>query len=207
MITPDFLATVVLVSISGVLGPGPLFVASIMRATRTGWLGGFESAVGHTVVEFPLVIGLSLGLSSFLLGSVRIIALVGGLALIIFGCAQLIQARKAIGLAKQPSTRTWDKRNGILVGLVLTAFNPFFLIWWATVGSLLIAQALLLGAFGGVLIMFAAHIWMDYAWLTGTAKLASHGGFLLGKWYRILLLLFGVAMLYFGATFVISSFA
>ncbi len=83
--------------------------------------------------------------------------------------------------------------------------KPFFIIWWATVGSLLVAQALRLGAFIGVLAMFGAHIWMDYAWLGGTASLASRGKFFLGKWYRILLFTFGLGMLYFGAEFLLTS--
>lgn len=204
LITLDFLATVVLVSASGALGPGPLFLASTLRATQMGWPAGVKCAIGHTVVELPLVVGLSLGLSSFLLGSVRLIALVGGLALLAFGSMQLVRARKTTSFEDQKTSNIWA-RNGVLVGLVFTGLNPFFLIWWATVGSLLVAQALILGAFAGVLAMFGAHIWMDYAWLAGTAKLASQGRLFLGKWYRILLLVFGLAMLYFGAAFIISS--
>jgi len=62
-----------------------------------------------------------------------------------------------------------------------------------------------MGAFLGVLIMFAAHIWMDYAWLGGTASLTARGGSFLGKWYRILLIAFGIGMLYFGTEFIISG--
>ena len=89
----------------------------------------------------------------------------------------------------------------------LYGINPFFLIWWATVGSLLVTQALILGAFLGVLVMFGAHIWMDYAWLGGAASLAPRGGFLLGKWYRAMLIAFGLGMLYFGGTFIASGLA
>ena len=92
----------------------------------------------------------------------------------------------------------------MIVGLVFTGINPFFLIWWATVDSLLIAQALLLGAFVGVFIMFAAHIWLDYVWLGGTAGLTARGRSFLGKWYKILLIAFGIGMLFFGTEFIIS---
>ncbi len=120
---------------------------------------------------------------------------------------QLLQAKNKVNLREHGvSKSSWDQRSGVLVGVVFTALNPFFLIWWATVGSLLVAQALILGAFAGVLVMFGAHIWMDYAWLAGTAKLASKGSLFLGKWYRVLLAAFGVAMLYFGATFILSFF-
>jgi len=156
------------------------------------------------MMELPLVLGLSIGLSSFLLGSIRIIGALGGATLIAFAILQLAQARTKIDMNVQPPSK-WDKRSGVLVGLVFTAINPFFIIWWATVGSLLVAQALRLGAFIGVLAMFGAHIWMDYAWLGGTASLASRGKFFLGKWYRILLFTFGLGMLYFGAEFLLTS--
>ncbi len=154
MITPDFLLTVVVASSSGALTPGPLFLASTLRATRSGWCAGIECAFGHTLVELPLVIGLALGLSSYLLGSVRIIGVVGGITLVAFGALQVIQARKPVRLDERSESR-WDQQSGVIVGLVFTGINPFFLIWWATVGSLLIAQALLLGAFVGVFVMFA----------------------------------------------------
>jgi threonine/homoserine/homoserine lactone efflux protein len=57
MISLDFLLTVV-VSGSGVVSPGPLFTASTYRATRLGALAGVQCAVGHTMVELPLVVGL-----------------------------------------------------------------------------------------------------------------------------------------------------
>ncbi len=198
--------TVVIASSSGALTPGPLFLASTLRATRSGWFAGIECAFGHTLVELPLVIGLSLGLSSYLLGSVRVIGVVGGVTLVAFGALQIVQARKPVRLGELPASR-WDQRSGVIVGLVFTGINPFFLIWWATVGSLLIAEALLLGAFLGVLAMFAVHVWMDYAWLGGTASLTARGRSFLGKWYRILLVAFGVGMLFFGSEFIISGLA
>ena len=77
MVTFEFLATVVLVSASGVLGPGPLFLASTLRATKRGTIAGIECAIGHTVVEFPLVLGLAIGLQAFLRSAADYIALAG----------------------------------------------------------------------------------------------------------------------------------
>ena len=151
------------------------------------------------------MIGLALGLSSYLLGSVRIIGVVGGMTLVVFGALQVNQARKPVRSDERSGSR-WDQRSGVIVGLVFTGINPFFLIWWATVDSLLIAQALLLGAFVGVFIMFAAHISLDYAWLGGTAGLTARGRSFLGKWYRILLIALGIEMLFFGIEFIISAY-
>lgn len=205
MITLDFLATVILVSVSGVLGPGPLFLASSLRATRIGALSGLQCAIGHTIVEAPLVFGLALGLSAVLNPtSVRIIAIIGGSVLLVFAAVQFIQAAHNIELDKNLPT-FWQKQPGVILGVVFTAVNPFFILWWLTVGSVLISQALLLGAFGGVALMYGTHIWMDYAWLGGTATIAGRGRLLLGGWFRWVLVAFGIGMAYFGVAFLLSA--
>ncbi len=206
MITLEFLATVVLVSVSGVLGPGPLFLASTLRATKLGAWSGLQCAIGHTIVEAPLVLGLTVGLATIVSPtSLRAIGLIGGGVLLFFAVLQFRQASHRIDISQQQLPASWNKQPGIILGILFTGLNPFFILWWLTVGLALVSQAILLGSFIGVAIMFGAHIWMDYAWLGGTATIASRGNFLLGKWYRILLVVFGVAMTYFGIIFLVSA--
>ena len=63
----------------------------------------------------------------------------------------------------------------MILGVGLTGLNPFFIVWWLTVGLGLVVQAVEFGALLGVFIMYVSHVWMDYAWLTGTAHLAVRG--------------------------------
>ena len=206
LITLEFLATVVLVSVSGVLGPGPLFLGSTLRATRIGAISGVQFAIGHTIVEAPLVFGLAFGLSAFVNPtSVRLIGVLGGTVLLIFATIQFLQASREIQVDQKRLPDMWRMRSGVGLGVIFTALNPFFILWWLTVGSALISEAILLGAFGGVALMFVSHIWMDYAWLGGTAAVAGRGKLILGKWFRILLVMFGVAMAIFGISFIISA--
>ena len=205
MITLDFLATVVLLSASGALSPGPLFLASTLRAAKHGGQAGIECAIGHTLVEFPLVIGLTVGLQTILQSLTDLIAVTGGMVLLVFASVQLLQASRRIELDSKKLPSFWDKRPGIIAGLVFTALNPFFILWWVTVGTTLTKQALALGAIAGVLAMFAAHIWMDYAWLGGTAILAARGRLILGRLYRVLLVIFSLVMIYFGVSFIFSA--
>lgn len=123
----------------------------------------------------------------------------------VFASLQLFQATKKIEFDPAKVPGPWIERNGVVIGAAFTALNPFFIIWWATVGALLITEARTLGAFAGVLGIFAAHIWMDYAWLGGTATLVGRGKLVLGKWYHVVLVAFGVAMIYFGTSFILSS--
>ena len=51
-----FLGLVVVISASGVMSPGPLFAANVMYGLREGKISGIKMAIGHTIVEFPLIL-------------------------------------------------------------------------------------------------------------------------------------------------------
>ncbi|HXV50961.1 MAG TPA: LysE family transporter, partial [Nitrosopumilaceae archaeon] len=86
-----FAATVIIISTSGVMSPGPLFAANIFYGLKEGAKGGLKMSFGHTVVELPLIILLGIGIVS--LESVPqfriIIAILGALGLFGFAGLQL----------------------------------------------------------------------------------------------------------------------
>jgi threonine/homoserine/homoserine lactone efflux protein len=169
-------------------------------------LSGIECSIGHTIVEAPIVFGLAFGLSALLNPtSVKLIGFLGGSVLLIFAAIQFLQAYHKFDIDSKKLPDLWQRRSGIVLGIIFTALNPFFILWWLTVGLALISQAILLGALGGVALMFGSHIWMDYAWLVGTSAVAGRGKLLLGRWFRALLVIFGIAMAYFGISFVVSA--
>jgi len=202
----DFVATVILVTVSGALAPGPLFFANISKGVELGAKSGLIFAVAHTLVEFSLVMLLSFGL--FVINSelVRtVIGIAGGIVLIGFGLTQVYSS-----LRPKPE-RTGEKGKAssyrlLLLGLALTGLNPFFIVWWLTAGAQLIVIALEFASLAGVLFMYVCHVWMDYVWLVATAHLAKTGMKVVGlKWYRLLMGLFGIVLVYFGLSFLINS--
>jgi threonine/homoserine/homoserine lactone efflux protein len=99
-----------------------------------------------------------------------------------------------------------NSRGPFLTGIALTALNPFFLAWWLTVGLKLIADSLEFGIIIGIILVFGFHIWMDYAWLTGTAYLSARGASMLNsKYYMVALLGLNAVLIYFGLTFILGS--
>jgi len=204
---PAFLATVVVVTASGALAPGPLFAANLLQGARGGLKSGFMISVGHTLVELPLVILIALGISSVMNfpGFSLIVGLVGGCALIGFGLIQAVgAARHQIKL--EEAQEAGIQKKALVLGVGLTALNPYFILWWLTVGLGLVVQAVELGALLGVLIMYVSHVWMDYAWLMGTAYLSARGTMLIGgRGYRLLLLGLAAFLIYFGVGFVARS--
>lgn len=196
---PSFIVTIVFVTASGALAPGPLFFAAISHGTRSGARGGLAFSIGHTLVEFPLVIMLALGLLIVAREpTVKVsIGVVGGLALLIFGAVQIRDCLKSKFNA--PKSSGIASRNPLVVGLTFTGLNPFFILWWLTVGGDLILDSLAFAWLSGVILMYFSHVWMDYAWLIAVAHFARIGTNVVGtRWYRTILILFGPALVCFG---------
>jgi threonine/homoserine/homoserine lactone efflux protein len=204
----DFGVEVVAVSASGVLAPGPLFFTNLLYGTRLGTRSGIKVAYGHTLVELPLIALLAAGLFTFDAATkyAGTIGLIGGIAILAFAGLQTgsIIRKKAAYAAAAPDI-AWSK-GPFIVGIVLSGLNPFFLMWWFTAGLKLIADSAAFGFGTGLAILFALHIWMDYAWLGGTAYLASKGSLVLkSKYYSLLLLGLLAILVYYGISFVFHA--
>lgn len=194
----EFSFLVIVISASGVMAPGPLFAANIAHGLRDGAKSGIKMAIGHTIVELPLVILLGIGVFSLeLFPEFRtIISVFGAITLFVFAALQI----KTIFRNKEPTTNL--KQGPLVSGILLSALNPFFIIWWLTIGFKLISDAMLIWAFSGILILFILHIWMDFAWLGAISYLASKSSKILSnKNYKIIMIGLSVMLVYFGITF------
>jgi len=192
------------VSASGALAPGPLFFSSLLQGARLGAKGGLLAALGHTLVELPYVSLLALGLNA--LGqssSIRgAIAVLGALSL--FGFAGLTIRDALSGTKGEVGKGSAARlaRSPLLAGLAFTGLNPFFLLWWSSAGAVLITAALSFASWWGLALMYAAHVWMDYAFLTSAAYMARRGTELLRqRYYRYLLLALALVLVYLGLVF------
>ena len=201
----EFAGEVIVLSMSGVLSPGPLFLASLIYGSKQGYYAGIKIANGHMVVELLLIVlsALSIfGLSHFTVvpAALRVVGMIGAVAIILFSVVQISnvvkrirntvdainknnKSGKKLGIGHGSNYLFFlDKinrridRGPLIVGIIFTAMNPFFVIWWLTVGLKLISDSIyLFGIIGGALVLFLFHIWMDYAWLALTAYLSSKG--------------------------------
>jgi threonine/homoserine/homoserine lactone efflux protein len=160
-----FLSSVLLISLSGVLMPGPLFAVTIKRATKSKG-AGVLIAIGHGLVEFPLMFLILFVLSQISIpNSVQTaVGLIGGLFMIFMG----IQAFR--NRNKQEQTMTGLKRDSIIAGAYTTAANAGFILWWLTIGTTLILNAKIFGLAGFT--VFAGVHWLtDFAWYSVVAFL------------------------------------
>ena len=160
-----FLASVLLISLSGVLMPGPLFAVTIKKASKSKTAGALI-AVGHGIVEFPLMFLIFFVLSLFSLPSIAQIAvgLVGGLLMIFMG----VQAFRNRHIQEEATVDL--KRDSVLAGVWTTVANAGFILWWLTIGTTLILNAKLFGLLG--FSVFAGVHWLtDFLWYTVVALL------------------------------------
>jgi threonine/homoserine/homoserine lactone efflux protein len=210
-----FLFQVFIISLSGALQPGPVTATAITLGAKNRW-AGVLLAIGHGIVEFPLMLLIILGLGSvFQKPPTQItIGLVGGAVLLYMAFSMFKSSSSVIpaqaGIHSSPSLTTQNstlktQRSAILAGIILTASNPYFLIWWATVGLALATRATQFGLHAFVLFTIT-HWLVDLLWVTALSLAAFHGTSLLGpKSLTITLKICAAAMLLFALFFLYSS--
>jgi threonine/homoserine/homoserine lactone efflux protein len=197
----SFLLQTVIISLTGVMAPGAVTAATLAHGSRQRWAGVWI-AVGYGIVEIPLIFLLILGLGTVLkTDTAKItIGVIGGAFLVYLGIMTL---REPVSAGQD----TKKNRTGgpILTGFVLSATNPYFLFWWATVGLNLALQARDLGAWA--LVIFAAVHWScDLIWLMILSLTAFHGtNFLSLKVQKWILAFCGAAMAAFGLKFLYDA--
>jgi len=183
------------------MAPGAVTAATLAAGGKNRWAGVWV-AVGHGIVEIPLIFLLILGLGTVLKTSIAAIGIgiLGGLFLIYLGAMTLRELTHPEFDVKKVRTS-----NPLLTGFVLSATNPYFLFWWATVGLNLALQAKGFGLYA--LVIFAIVHWLcDLIWLTILSLTAFHGTTILSTKNQKLILGFcGTAMIGFGLKFLIGA--
>ena len=132
-----FLASVVVISLSGVIVPGPLLAVTIAKGPE-GPHAGLWIGLGHGIVEMPLIALIALGFGSVLLVAplhARASGLLGGAMLVYLG-AGIVRARGELtaGAVNLPY-------RAVPSGALATLMNPYFFVWWATIGAALVVKA------------------------------------------------------------------
>jgi len=196
----DFLTGVLVISLSGALAPGPLTAVTVGEGSSNPHAGAL-AAVGHGVVEFPLMIAVYLGFGRIIgLPYVKpVISILGG-AFLLFMAAEMFRGMISGGSAVQKGSRT-----PLAAGILLTAGNPYFLIWWATVGAALVVRATAYGVVGMGALMLG-HWSIDLAWLWFLSALSFRGGTFFGRSFqRIVCAVTGAALAVFGGMFIYDA--
>jgi threonine/homoserine/homoserine lactone efflux protein len=196
-----FLLGAFAISFSGAMQPGPVTATVITMGTRNRYAGELL-AIGHGIIEFPLMVLIILGMGRILkLAATQIIiGLAGGVILLLMSG----QMFKALRSSKSGETKVL-RNNPVFAGIILSAGNPYFLIWWATVGLKLVIEAQSFGiwAFG----LFALVHWLtDFLWFSALSWASFKGSALMSERAQKKVLGVCAAVLFlFGVFFIISA--
>jgi threonine/homoserine/homoserine lactone efflux protein len=191
------------IGLSGALMPGPVLTVTIAEATRRGFWAGPLIVLGHGIIEFSLFIALVLGLGSLLKHNLvfGIVGIGGALVLIWMGLGMVRGLKEATLKLK---LKEGERSRPVLAGLLTSVSNPYFIIWWATIGLWYIALSQRQGIMG-LGSFYTGHILADCVWYFSVAAAITVGKKIMtDRTYRWLIGLCGVFLmalgLYFGST-------
>ncbi len=193
-----FVVEAVLISLSGVMAPGPITAVAVGKGSESPHAGALV-AIGHGIVEFPLIALVAWGFG-YLVDSVQTaIALASGGFLLFTGIDMLLKLRRVEIEAHQGA------RSPLAAGILLSIGNPYLLIWWVTVGAALIARSAQFGIWG-VLVLGIAHWLCDLIWSYLLSAVSFKGGRIFGRRFQqAVFALCGVFLVLFGVKYVVSA--
>ena len=168
-----FLLRAAVISLTGVMLPGPLTAATIAKGYSNKHAGAWITA-GHAVIEIPLIAAIYFGFEHFI-SSPQVekgIYLAGGLMLLYLGFRMF----RATG--ESPGAMGGLPASALVTGIVITGTNPGFYAWWATLGIGLVTGAAKFGP-AGVILFTIVHLPCDLAW----SEFLSVGTFKSRRWW------------------------
>ncbi len=193
-----------LIAFSGAMMPGPLLTVTINESSRRGFMAGPLLIVGHGILELLLVVGLLLGLGPLLQQESVFIttALVGSVVLLWMSIGMF---RSLPALTLQTEASAGKRKNLLVAGILLSIVNPYWIIWWVTIGLGYILHSLNYGIWG-VAAFFIGHILADLLWYAAVSASVWRGkSFLSDQAYKILIGACAVFLVVFAILFAYSG--
>jgi threonine/homoserine/homoserine lactone efflux protein len=172
----------------------------VAKSYRSPWAGS-KISIGHAIIEVPIILVIYFGFARFFQHqTVQIVlSLLGGGMLIWMGIGMFRAREEVIQRGKDL------KYGATTAGVVMSAINPFFLLWWATAGSMLVMKFMEFGPIG-LPVFIMTHWLCDFVWLSIVSLLIYRTKALWGKRFQewvfvvcsLLLVGFGGWFLYSG---------
>lgn len=165
-----------LVSLSGVMMPGPVSAMAVTEGSRRGPTAGPLLTVGHAAAEAVMLALLVLGMSRALQQPpvVGAIGILGGGVLAWMGWGIAAAAwRDRLALPQEHGAAAG--RSLVRAGLLTTISNPYWLLWWATVGAAYFVRFSRFGPLAVAGLFFFGHVGLDLGWNSFLALVVGKG--------------------------------
>lgn len=208
---PAIFLTSFLVGLSGAIVPGPLLVLDIRQSITQGFIAGPLVSLGHSLLELLTVVALAAGVAQFLGQGLFsfVISLVGGLFLLRMGYAMLRRPGSYV-LPEGEDAASQDSigsgyAGSVFGGALVSLSNPYWSLWWITIGLGYIVWASGSGGMG-IASFYTGHILSDFVWYTFVAVAISSGRRILTRRvYQWIIAICGVFLLGLAIFFIYSS--
>jgi len=195
------------IAYSGAIMPGPMLAVVVAESPRQGVRAGPLVVLGHGLLELALLGLLVLGLGPLLVreGVQAVLSVVGGVMLVVTAAAML--ASVARGTARIEWGEAGGRAGGraVLGGVVSSLSNPYWSIWWATIGLSLLTKAYALGA-AALVAFYVGHILGDLTWYSAVSGVIAAGRrWITPRRYRVMVAVMACFLLVLAAWFVVSG--
>jgi threonine/homoserine/homoserine lactone efflux protein len=174
------------IALSGAMMPGPLLTATISESSTRGITAGPLLILGHGILELALVVAIVDGLAPFFQSTwlFTVIAFAGS-AILSWMAVNMFRTLPNLSLSKSGMDSAGN--HLIINGVLLSLSNPYWTLWWATIGLGYILQSQHYGLWG-IVFFFFGHILADLAWYTSvSAGFAKGRHFLNNHVYRVVI--------------------
>ncbi len=165
------------VALSGAMMPGPLLTATIGETMKRGFVAGPLIIVGHALLEMSLLVAVVAGLGPWISRDITmgVLGVGGGILLVIMGVQMAATSAKAADRAMHAVADARSAVRGpVMVGILFSLSNPYWTLWWVTIGLNYAALALKSGL-PGLASFYSGHILADLAWYSAIAAAVATG--------------------------------
>lgn len=198
------------IGFSGAMAPGPVLTTTISEVMKRGFKAGPLIVAGHAILEILLLVAVVAGLGVWITRekTMAVLGVGGGVLLVLMGAQMALSAGRtadqALGAGGDPKTAV---RGPMLAGILTSLSNPYWAIWWATIGLNLAAVALKSGIVG-LASFYTGHILADLTWYSVVAAAVASGRRICPRGVYVgLFVLCGFALVGLGAYFMASGAA
>ena len=192
------------IALSGAMMPGPLLTVTISESSRRGFITGPLLIAGHAMLELALVIALLLGLAPFFqMPSVFVFTAIAGGLILFWMAFNMFHSLSTMSISwKEDQTK---RNHPIISGIMMSIANPYWIIWWATIGLGYILYSWKFGIWG-IVFFFAGHTLADLAWYSLiSAAVAGGRHFLTDRLYRGLIAVCAIFLVVFACYFIYAG--
>jgi threonine/homoserine/homoserine lactone efflux protein len=201
-----------LLALSGALMPGPLMTVTINESvTRGPWTGPLL-IVGHAILELILIIIILWGLGTMLQNDtiLSVIAFIGSFVMLAMGYSMIRNVRfLTLSDAQSQTPKSTIARilkHPLSAGVIVSLANPYWSVWWLTIGLTYIFISVKLGIIG-IIVFFVGHVMADFLWYSVVSVSISLGRrFFTDGVYRVIAAFCGLFLLGFSVYFFKSGF-